>query len=110
MAIGDKMKGFLEQSAHTSKELASKASAKAQNLGEQGVLLLEIKKLKAKIEKLKESLGREVYDSFEIRNVESINKTDEEIGKILEEIRNAIETIDQKEIELRDKKDAQKEI
>jgi hypothetical protein len=107
MGIGEKMKGFLEQSAQTSKELASKAGAKAQNLGEQGVLLLEIKKLKGQIEKLTDSLGREVYQGFVVHRFEQISAEDPGIKKILDEIASTQGNLDKKEVELQEKKDTQ---
>jgi len=104
MGIGDKMKGFLEQSAQTSKELASKAGAKAQNLGEQGVLLLDIKKAKGQIEKLLNSLGREVFQIFTVQNIISVASSDEPVKKILDEIAELQSLIARKEAELQEKK------
>ncbi|MDR2534455.1 MAG: hypothetical protein LBD29_00305 [Treponema sp.] len=107
MGIGEKMKGFLEQSAQTSKELASKAGAKAQNLGEQGVLMLEIKKLKGDIEKQIDTLGKEVYQAFIVQQLESVSADDPGIRKILDEITAAQVNIDKKEAELQEKKERQ---
>jgi hypothetical protein len=104
MSIGEKMKELLEQSAQTSKELASKASAKAQNLGEQGVLILEIKKLKGHIEKLIDSLGNLAYQAFVTDGLESIHAQDPGIKQILDEIGSVQAEIEKKEASLQEKK------
>jgi hypothetical protein len=104
MSFGEKMKELLEQSAQTSKELASKAGAKAQNLGEQGVLILEIKKLKGQIEKQIDLLGNIVYQAFIKQGVESIHAQDPDIRKILDEITFIQEDIEKKEANLQEKK------
>ncbi|MDR0526130.1 MAG: hypothetical protein LBG90_09720 [Spirochaetaceae bacterium] len=110
--FSEKMKGF----AQSSKELASKAAAKAQdlgekagakaqNLGEQGVLLLEIKKLKGEVEKLTNALGQEAYTAFVVQKQSAVNAADPEFKKILDEIASTQETIGKKEAELQEKKD-----
>ncbi|MDR0568730.1 MAG: hypothetical protein LBG87_05950 [Spirochaetaceae bacterium] len=103
--FGEKMKEFLEQGAQTSKELASKAGAKAQNLGEQGVLLLEIKKLRGEVEKQIDALGRKAYESFVVQKWEAVRADDPEFKKILDEIASLQENIGKKESELQEKKD-----
>lgn len=103
--FGEKMKEFIEQGAQTSKELASKAGAKAQNLGEQGVLLLEIKKLKGEVEKQIDALGQETYQSFLVKKFEAIRADDPAFKKIVDEIASLQETIAKKEAELQGKKE-----
>ncbi|MDR2485879.1 MAG: hypothetical protein LBD55_10845 [Treponema sp.] len=107
MGIGEKMKGLLEQGAQTSKELASKAGAKAQNLGEQGVLLLEIRKLKGQVEKLIESLGIEAYQAFSAQGRDCVSMSDPGIKKIMDEIALIQQSIETKEAELQEKKENQ---
>ncbi|MDR0562318.1 MAG: hypothetical protein LBG73_06475 [Spirochaetaceae bacterium] len=103
--FGEKMKEFLEQSAQTSKELASKAGAKAQNLGEQGVLLFDIKKLKGEVEKQINLLGQEAYHAFMVQQQETVNAYDSGTKKILDEIASLQQTIEKKEAELQEKKE-----
>ncbi|MDR2518879.1 MAG: hypothetical protein LBD13_05635 [Spirochaetaceae bacterium] len=104
--IGEKMKGLLEQGAQTSKDLASKAGAKAQNLGEQGVLALDIKKLQGQIKKLHERLGKEAYEIFGNQGFPVVSAEDPVVKAILDEITAAQESLNRKEAELREKKEA----
>ena len=104
--IGEKMKGLLEQGAQTSKDLASKAGAKAQNLGEQGILALDIKKLKGQVGKLTDRLGKEVYEMFTKQGAGAISPEDPAVKAIMDEIAATKESIDRKEAELREKKEA----
>ena len=57
MSFSEKMKEMLDQGVAASKEFAAKAGAKAQDLGERGVLMLEIKQLENQTEKLIGRLG-----------------------------------------------------
>ena len=106
MSIGETMKDILGQGAEKSKQLASKAGAKAQNMGEQTVLMLDIKKLKGLLEKQLDSLGREVYQAFAIEKVESVKVSDIKIAKILNDIASLKANILEKEAELQVKKEA----
>ena len=45
MTFSERMRDLLEQGWTVSKELAIKAGSKAQDLGERGILMLEIKQL-----------------------------------------------------------------
>ncbi|MDR2494311.1 MAG: hypothetical protein LBD24_03710 [Spirochaetaceae bacterium] len=103
--FGEKMKGLLEQGAQTSKEFASKAGARAQNLGEQGILTLDIKKLKGQVEKLTDRLGKEAYTILTADSDAAVRADTPAIKAILDEIAAAREQIDRKEAELREKKE-----
>ena len=101
MAFNDKMKELLDQGVAASKELAVKAGAKAQDLGERGVLMLEIRQLEAQIQKLVGRLGAEVYRIFVDQKEENLSAENVTIKTILSEISSAREIMESKEAALK---------
>ena len=59
MTFSERMKDLWDQGVAASKEFAIKAGAKAQDLGERGILMLEIKQLEGQAEKLIARIGNE---------------------------------------------------
>ena len=104
MTFSERMRELLEQGMAASKEFAVKAGAKAQDLGERGVLLLEIKQLEGQAQKLLSRLGTEAYRSFAERGQETIERSAPEFKSILDEIASVREVIEQKEAELRSRR------
>jgi len=100
MTFSEKMVEMLDQGIAATKDLALKAGAKAQDLGERGVLMVDIKQMEMKAEKLLVRLGNETYLAFAERNQESVNKDAPEIAAILAELVKLRDEIDQKEKEL----------
>jgi hypothetical protein len=98
------MKELLDQGVAASKEFAIKAGAKAQELGEKGILLLEVKQLEGQAQKLLGRLGNEAYKAFAERNQDSLDKSTPEIEALLAEIAKVREAIERKEIELKEKR------
>ena len=64
MAFSERMKELFDQGLAASKDFALKAGGKAQELGERGVLMLEIKQLENQAQKLINRLGNEAYRAF----------------------------------------------
>jgi len=104
MTFSERMKELLEQGVAASKEFALKAGAKAQDMGERGILMLEVKQLEMQAQKSLSRLGNEVYRSFAERNYDSVSKDMPEIEIIMAEIAKIREAIDQKETELRNRR------
>jgi len=104
MTFSERMKELLEQGVAASKEFAVKAGAKAQDLGERGILMLEIKQLEGQAQKLIGRLGNTVYRSFVDENIAEISRDSSEISGILGEIARVRETIEKKEAELKARK------
>ncbi|MDR1587022.1 MAG: hypothetical protein LBS57_06180 [Treponema sp.] len=101
MGFSERMKELLDQGVAASKEFAVKAGAKAQDLGERGVLMLEIKQLEGQAKKLMGRLGAEVYRAFEKGS--SVSFDDPEIGAILREISSVKEAVEKKDQEIKNK-------
>jgi len=104
MAFTDRMRELLDQGVAASKDLAIKAGAKAQDLGERGVLMLEIRQLESQAQKLIGRLGAEAYQCFTDRGEETISADNTAIKSILVEIATVREAIERKEADLKSKK------
>ena len=104
MTFSERMKELLDQGVAASKELALKAGAKAQDLGERGILMLEVKQLEGQAQKLMGRLGNEAYKAFAEHGLESLDKNTPEVTALLEEITNVRDNIEQKETELRNRR------
>ncbi|MCL2129481.1 MAG: hypothetical protein FWH35_03905 [Treponema sp.] len=104
MDFTERMKELLDQGVSASKEFAVKAGAKAQDLGERGVLMFEIKQLEGQAQKLIGRLGTEVYQTFTERGEETLSRESTPIKAILSEIAAAKQSIEQKEAELKERK------
>ena len=103
MSFSDTMMDFLDQGITASKEFAVKAGAKTRDLGEKGVLLLDIKRLEAQARKLIVNLGKETYIAFIDRKQDSIHKDTPEIDSILKEFEQIREKLEVKKTELKNK-------
>jgi len=101
MNFSDRMKKLLDQGVVASKDLAVKAGAKAQDLGERGVLMVEIRQLESKAQKLIGRLGTEVYQAFTERGEDTVSADNAAIKSILADIAKAKESIESKEAELK---------
>ena len=104
MAFVERMKELLDQGVAVSKEFAGKASAKAQDLGERGVMMLEIRQLEAQAQKLLGRLGTEAYQTFIEQGEKTLSAESAPIKALLSEIAAARESIEKKEAELQSRK------
>jgi hypothetical protein len=98
------MKELLDQGVIASKEFAAKAGAKAQDLGERGILMLEIKQLENQAQKLLSRMGNEVYRTFVERDQASIDREAPEFKSILTEIAAVREAIEKKDADLKSRR------
>ena len=97
MTFSERMKSVFEQGVEASKDIAAKAGAKAQDLGEKGVLKLEILQLEGQAKKWVERLGAEVCRLFIEKGQESVSANDPVIKGMLDEISAARDAIERKE-------------
>ena len=104
MTFSERMKLLFEQGLAASKDFAVRAGGKAQELGERGVLVLEVKQLEGQAQKLISRLGTEAYRAFAEENVESLSVDAASIKGILTELSMIRESIEKKEEELQNKK------
>jgi len=104
MTFSERMRDLLEQGWTVSKELAIKAGAKAQDLGERGILMLEIKQLESQAQKLLTRMGNEAYIAFTENDLSVIERETAEFKVILEELAKLKDEIEKKEVELKNRK------
>jgi hypothetical protein len=97
MTFSERMKVLFEQGLEASKDIAAKAGAKAQDLGEKGVLKLEIMQLEGQAKKWVERLGAEVCRLFIEQGQDTLSANDPVIRGMLAEIVAARDAIEQKE-------------
>jgi len=103
MTFSERMKDMLEQGWAVSKEFAIKAGEKAQDLGERGILMWDIKQLENQAQKCLARLGNEAYLAFTDRGQETIERDAIEFRTIMEELALIREQIEKKELELKNK-------
>jgi hypothetical protein len=106
MTFSERMKELLDQGVTASKEFASKAGAKAQDLGERGVLMFEIKQQEMQAQKLIGRLGNEAYRCFTERGEQNLSADNITVKSILSELGAVRESIESKESELKLRKTA----
>jgi hypothetical protein len=104
MTFIERMKELLDQGVTASKDFAVKAGAKAQDLGERGVLMVEIKQLESQAQKLIGRLGTEAYQCFAERGEQSLSADSAPVKTILSDIAAARESIEKKDAELKSRK------
>jgi len=103
MTFSERMKDLLEQGWTASKEFAIKAGAKAQDLGERGLLMWDIKQLENQAQKLLTRMGNEAYIAFTDRDQTTIERETAEFKTILDELAVIREQIEKKEYELKNR-------
>ena len=103
MTFSERMKEILEQGLAVSKEFATKAGEKAQDLGERGMLMWDIKQLENQAQKMLTRLGNEAYVAFSDKNQATIERDAVEFSTILDEIALIREQIEKKENELKNR-------
>lgn len=104
MAFTERMKEMFDQGLTASKGLASKAGAKAQELGEIGVLKFEIMQLEGQAQKLIGRLGSEVYKRLAEQAAPSVSAEDPAVQALLSDISGVRESIEKRESELRSRR------
>ena len=104
MTFSERMKEMLDQGVTASKEFAVKAGAKAQDLGERGVLMLEIRQLEGQAQKLIGRLGAEAYQTFTEKGRKTLSVDSAPVKSLLAEIATIRASIEQKEAELKMRK------
>ena len=97
------MKDMLEQGWAASKEFAVKAGEKAQDLGERGMLMWDIKQLENQAQKCLTRLGNEAFIAFTDRGEQTISRDAAAFRTILDELGSIRDQIEKKEFELKNR-------
>lgn len=102
MTFLERLRGYVDQGLLASKNFVSKAGAKAHELGEKGVLKLEITQLESQAQKVAARLGIEVYEALVVREADRVSPDDPVIKGFLAEITAIKSAIEKKEEELKE--------
>lgn len=97
MAFVDQMRELIDKGLAASKEALIAAGDKAQQLGEKGVLKMEIVQLRSQIEKLTSRLGLEVYETLVDKGQKTVSKDTPAIAESLAKIQELANQKVQKE-------------
>jgi hypothetical protein len=102
MSFRDRVQETINRGLKSSHELFDKAKEKAKDLGEKGVLKLEISQLDNQIEKLFAKLGSAVYNRLIEENQNTISQGTPDVKELLNEIRETQLRVEEKEKLLKD--------
>ena len=103
MSFGDRMKELFDEGVQVSKDFLNKAGAKVQEMGEIGVLRLEIKQLEGQAQKQIGQLGVEAYKAFVERGAKTISIDTPAVKTILAELDSIQQSIEQREDQIKQK-------
>ncbi|GHU25083.1 hypothetical protein FACS1894164_13310 [Spirochaetia bacterium] len=106
MGFKELMERLLGQASQTSKIIVSKTGEAAQDIGERGVISVEIHQLEGQVRKLINRLGAEVYTAFIEEDADEIARDDARIKATVDELVSLQEAIDQREAMIQERKDA----
>ncbi|HAP43552.1 MAG: hypothetical protein A2087_10170 [Spirochaetes bacterium GWD1_61_31] len=97
MAFVDQMKAWIDKGLAVSKEALANLGDKAHQLGEKGVLKMEISQLRSQIVKQSARLGMEVYDILVEKGHKTVSRETTGISEILDKIKELDKHKDEKE-------------
>ena len=100
MDFWDRMRIGMEKGLEGSRDLLGKARDRAQDLGERGVLRIEIMQLENQAEKLMGKLGARAYEALVKERLDRVDIQTEGISPIIHEIDEVRERIRAKELAL----------
>jgi len=92
----EKLEKSLAQGIDQSKSLLGKASDRARELGEQGVLSLEVRQLEGKIKENYRKLGEQVYQVLKEGQQSTVSARTSGVKDLLDELEAAKELLEEK--------------
>lgn len=92
----EKLEKGLSQGIDQSKSLLGKAGNRARELGEQGVLSLEVRQLETKLKENYHKLGERVYHVLKDEQQSTVSARTSGVKDLLEEIEAAKELLEEK--------------
>jgi len=98
MSVWDNLKNKLDTGLEGSKKVFSAAKEKAQDLGEKGVVKVELTQLRSKKDHLYKEVGAKVHLLLGIEGRGSVSLKTAELKPLFEELTELEESIQQKEI------------
>ena len=102
MGFKERMQETINQGLKSSRELFDKAKEKAKDIGEKGVLKLEISQLESQAEKLLARLGTTVYQVMVEEGQNTISHSTASVKELLADISDVRSRIEEKENQLKE--------
>lgn len=100
MEFWDRVKSTIDKGVEGSRDLLGRARDKAQDLGERGVLRVEIVQLENQAERLVGKLGVVAYEAFIVDQKVQLDSEDPRVKEVLDEINSVKSRITEKEGQL----------
>ncbi|MCX7024097.1 MAG: hypothetical protein NT080_05685 [Spirochaetes bacterium] len=97
MSFSDQLNKFITEGLDASKDLLKKAGEKTKDLGEMGMLRVEIFQLRGQAEKACAKLGADCFARLRERGEVSLNRDDQGVKDLLDKIEGFEKKIDEKE-------------
>ena len=101
MNFKERLHNTINQGVDISKDLFSKAKEKAKDLGEIGMIKLDIRQLEVQANKLVAELGTHVYEAFLEKEQSTLSKGSPAIKETLAELEELKRRIEEKEADLK---------
>ena len=100
MDFWDRVRTTIDKGLVVSKEALGKAGETARDIGEKGVLKLEIRELENQTKELLKALGSVVYELLEKEGKASVTAKNSEVSVILEKLRTIEAEVAQRELRI----------
>ena len=101
MKFSEKLNKFFSEGIEISKDVLKKAGQKTRELGEKGIIKVDIYQLKNQAGKICADLGAECFARLREKGEECLNRDDEHIKELLDRIEELQNKIEQKEEQYR---------
>ena len=102
------LKGYFDKGVEATKQALGKASKAASKFGDESILKIEIQQFKSQIKKDTASLGELAFKAFIENGAESLLSSDENVAKLIENIRKSQNEIKTREEKLAESKNGGK--
>ena len=96
----DEIKEYVNKGVAVSRQALDRAGKAVSKFGDESILKIEIQQLKSQIKKDKAELGELAYKAFAENGADSLLASDENVVKLLEDIKKAQEDIKTREEKL----------
>lgn len=99
MSFWDNLKDFVDKSIETSGKAFNELGEKTKELGQKGVIKVEIAQLRSKFKQQSDKLGLTVYELFTKQEKDSVTRRNQTVAPIIDAMQELEKLIEQKEEE-----------
>src|SRR5690606_34743173 len=109
MDFWTRVKSTVDKGLSASKDLFGKAGEAARELGEKGVLRIEVRELENRVKDLLQALGLAVFQQLDKEGKASVTAKNQEIAELIQQIKTAESEITLREQKLEELKNLHKQ-